>query len=51
MTYAMGTGLVIFGLASMIAAGVVLVCSSKQMWRGALIQVIPALIGIGEFLK
>ncbi|MNT14173.1 hypothetical protein D3C72_1491670 [compost metagenome] len=50
-TYAMGTAFVLFGLASMIAAGVVLVCSSKQMWRGALIQIIPALIGIGEFLK
>ncbi|MFS4459542.1 DUF1304 domain-containing protein [Bdellovibrio sp. HCB2-146] len=51
MTQSAGTVLVIYGLASIIAAGAVLILSSRQLWRAALIQIIPAAIAIIPYLK
>ena len=51
MTQSAGTVLVIYGLASIIAAGAVLILSSRQLWRAALIQIIPAAIAIVPYLK
>jgi len=46
MTYGTGTTLVVYGLASMIAAGCVLVISQRRLWRAALIQIVPALMAL-----
>lgn len=41
-----GSALLLFCLGSMFLAGIVLVCSSKELWRGTLIQSLPPLIAI-----
>jgi putative membrane protein len=51
MTAAAGSVLIIYGLASMIAAGVVLVLSTPRLWRAALIQILPGIAGIIPYLK
>lgn len=51
MTAAMGSTLIIYGLGSMIAAGLVLVLSTPRLWRAALIQILPAAIGIFTYLR
>lgn len=50
MTRSMGNTLVIYALASIFAAGLVLLVSKPQLWRGALLQMIPALVAVGPFL-
>ena len=51
MTASAGSVLIIYGLASMIAAGLVLVLSTPRLWRAALIQILPAAAGIIQYLK
>lgn len=50
-TASMGSTLILYGCASMIAAGVVLVLSTPRLWRAALIQIVPAAIGIIPYLR
>ncbi|ASD63283.1 DUF1304 domain-containing protein [Bdellovibrio bacteriovorus] len=50
VTHAAGTTLVIYGLVSIIAAGLVLILSSRRLWRAALVQIVPAAIALGPFL-
>lgn len=50
MTRSMGNTLVIYALASIFAAGLVLLVSKPKLWRGALLQMIPALVAVGPFL-
>ena len=38
--------LIVYGLLSIIAAGVVLVVSKRKLWRAALIQMVPALAAL-----
>jgi putative membrane protein len=45
-TATIGTTLVIYGLVSIIGAGLVLVISERKLWKGALIQIIPALVAV-----
>lgn len=40
-----GKTLIVYGLVSIIGAGLVLFISSPKLWRGAMIQILPALIG------
>jgi putative membrane protein len=40
-----GMALMIYGLVSIAVAGIVLYVSASRLWRSALIQIIPALIG------
>jgi putative membrane protein len=40
-----GIGLMIYGLVSIAVAGIVLFVSASRLWRSAMIQIIPALIG------
>ncbi|WP_413288137.1 DUF1304 domain-containing protein [Bdellovibrio sp. HCB337] len=40
--------LVVYGLLSIIAAGIVLVVSKRKLWRAALIQIVPALVALLE---
>lgn len=51
VTHSMGTTLVIYGLVSIIAAGAVLILSSRQLWRAALIQIVPAAIALIPYLR
>jgi putative membrane protein len=51
MTAAAGSVLIIYGLASMIAAGAVLVLSTPRLWRAALIQILPGIAGIIPYLR
>ncbi|KHD87708.1 MAG: epimerase [Bdellovibrio sp. ArHS] len=52
MTYAMGTTLIIYALLSICGAGLVLLFSNpRKMWRGALIQLVPAAIALFPYLK
>jgi putative membrane protein len=44
VSYVGGTMLVLYALASIIGAGAVLIVSSRKMWRGALLQIVPAAI-------
>ena len=46
MFYSGGTAIAIFALGTMAAAGAVLICSGKHMWRGAMLQIIPSVLGI-----
>jgi putative membrane protein len=41
-----GTVLVFYGLISITVAGFVLLFSARRLWRSALIQIIPAFIGL-----
>lgn len=41
-----GTVLVLYGLGSILVAGVALVASSPARWRSALIQIVPATAGL-----
>ncbi|MNL06567.1 hypothetical protein D3C87_1272070 [compost metagenome] len=50
-TAAAGSVLIIYGLASMIAAGAVLVLSTPRLWRAALIQILPGIAGIIPYLR
>ena len=45
-----GTTLILYGLGSILAAGLVLVLSAPGLWRSACIQIIPALAGIAAVL-
>ena len=49
-THAAGTTLVLYGLVSILAAGLVLLLSSRRLWRAALVQIVPAAIALGPFL-
>ncbi len=51
VTQQAGSTLILYGLISMIGAGVVLILSARNLWRAGLIQIIPALIGIVPYLK
>ncbi len=42
-----GLVLMVYGLLSMGAAGVVLVVSNRRRLRGALVQLVPSLLGLG----
>lgn len=44
--FAIGTTLVLYGLFSITVAGIVLYFSARRLWRSALVQVVPALIGL-----
>lgn len=46
-----GSVLIIYGLTSMIAAGLVLVISTPRLWRAALIQILPGIAGIIPYLR
>lgn len=50
MTRSTGAVLIIYGLFSVFAAGAVLLISKPKLWRGALLQMLPALIAIIPFL-
>lgn len=50
MTQAMGSTLVIYALASIFVAGLVLLISKPKLWRGAMLQMIPALVAVVPFL-
>lgn len=50
MTRAAGAALVIYALASICAAGLVLLVSKPKLWRGALLQIVPALVAVIPFL-
>jgi putative membrane protein len=39
-----GTMLIDYAIASVLGAGIVLVCSRLRLWKAALVQIIPALI-------
>jgi putative membrane protein len=43
---AAGNVLILYGLASISIAGFVLFFFARQLWRSALVQIIPALIGL-----
>jgi len=45
-----GNTLIIYGLGSILAAGIVLVLSAPRLWRSACIQMIPAVAGIAAVL-
>jgi len=42
-----GQVLMAYGLGSIIVAGLTLLASSPKLWRSALIQMVPAVVGIG----
>jgi putative membrane protein len=41
-----GTVLILYGLVSISVAGIVLFLSARRLWRSALIQIIPAFVGL-----
>jgi putative membrane protein len=41
-----GNVLILYGLVSICIAGIVLFVSARRLWRSALVQLIPALIGL-----
>lgn len=41
-----GTVLIVYGLISISLAGVVLFLSARRLWRSALLQIVPALLGL-----
>jgi putative membrane protein len=41
-----GNVLILYGLASILIAGIVLFLSARRLWRSALVQVVPAFIGL-----
>ncbi len=41
-----GNVLVLYGLGSILIAGIVLFFSARRLWRSALLQIIPAFIGL-----
>jgi putative membrane protein len=41
-----GTVLILYGLVSICIAGIVLFVSARRLWRSALVQLVPALIGL-----
>lgn len=49
-THAAGTALILYGLVSILGAGLVLLYSSPKIWRAALIQIVPAAIALIPFL-
>ncbi len=42
-----GFAVMVFSLGSMFAAGLVLIASSPAKWVGALLQLVPAVLGLG----
>lgn len=50
VTRAAGTTLVLYGLVSILAAGLVLLLSAPKLWRAAMVQIAPAAIAIVPFL-
>lgn len=50
MTRSTGTTLIIYSLFSIFAAGLILLISKPKLWRGALLQMIPALVAVWPFL-
>jgi len=51
VTAGAGNVLILYGLASMVAAGAVLLISTPRLWRAALIQILPALAGMIPYLR
>jgi putative membrane protein len=45
-----GTALMLYGLVSIIVAGIVLYVSAPRLWRSALIQIVPAVIGLAVLM-
>jgi putative membrane protein len=45
-----GKVLAVYGLASILVAGVVLLASSPKLWKSALIQIVPATAGLAAIL-
>ena len=43
---AAGNVLILYGLASISIAGIVLFLSARRLWRSALVQIVPAFIGL-----
>jgi putative membrane protein len=41
-----GNVLILYGLGSICIAGIVLFVSARRLWRSALVQLVPALIGL-----
>ena len=41
-----GNALILYGLVSICIAGIVLFLSTKRLWRSALLQIVPAFIGL-----
>ena len=46
-----GNVLIIYGLVSISIAGLVLLLSARRLWRSALLQVVPALLGLIALAK
>jgi len=44
---AAGYGIMLFGLSAITLAGLVLIASSPAMWTAALLQIVPAVLGLG----
>jgi len=45
-----GKVLAVYGLASILVAGVVLLASSPKLWKSALVQIVPATAGLAAIL-
>ena len=45
----MGEAFILYGLGSMMAAGLVLLISSPKLWRASMIQILPALLALYPF--
>jgi putative membrane protein len=45
-----GKVLAVYGLASILVAGVVLLASSPRLWKSALVQIVPATAGLAAIL-
>jgi len=41
-----GKVLIVYGLGSIVVAGLTLLASAPRLWRSALVQIVPALLGI-----
>lgn len=51
MTRSAGTVLVVYALVSIVVAGMVLLLSSRKLWRGALIQIVPAALALIPYVR
>jgi putative membrane protein len=49
-TAAAGKVLAVYGLGSILVAGVVLLASSPKLWKSALVQIVPATAGLAALL-
>jgi putative membrane protein len=42
-----GLGIMVFSLGSILVAGLVLIASTPALWPAALLQIVPAVLGLG----